>query len=106
MQRQDNRLIRFVLGHALIGVLGGVAFALALVWLNLGGLRELVLASDVGFLALSIMLVFFGITFGSVQVGMALMLKRDWDDDEHAPPRKTAPHGANAIMVAVARSRV
>lgn len=82
-------LTRFVLRHAAIGMGAAVVFVIFLLLANVGGIGSLVARTEGGALAAVVMTVFFGITFGSVQVGFALML-RSWDEDGsdggHRPP--------------------
>jgi len=65
--------IRFLLKHAAIGGAAGVAFVALLLAFDVVGLRHLVLNTSEGFVALAVMTVLFVITFGSVQMGRAIM---------------------------------
>lgn len=65
--------IKFLLRHAAIGCAAAVTFAGILFWLNVGNLRHLVLNTAEGPLAFGVMTVLFAITFGSVQMGIAVM---------------------------------
>lgn len=87
---RNTSLIKFCVGHAAFGV--GIAFGLIGLMLafDVANLWTLVMANDMGFVALAIMTVFFSITFGSVQIGIALMT-RQWDDDGSRPRRMTMP---------------
>jgi hypothetical protein len=72
-QRDGYELVRFLLVNAAIGVGAAVvmvALALAADFMNLW---TLVSNNDAGPLALAVMTVFFSITFGSAQMGFALM---------------------------------
>ena len=71
--------IRFLLKHAAIGAVAGVAFVGLLLAFDVVGLRHLVLNTSEGFIALTVMTMLFVITFGSVQMGRAIMsLGRDY----------------------------
>lgn len=70
----DYRLTKFVLGHCALGAAIGVGFVALLLWFDIGNLGSLIFASDVPWLATSVLAAFFAITFGSVQVGIAVML--------------------------------
>ncbi|WP_108659776.1 hypothetical protein [Acuticoccus kandeliae] len=75
--------LRFLITHAAIGVAGAVAMVglcLATDFLNLW---TLVSSSDAGPLAVAVMTVFFAITFASVQMGFAIMLRAE----DNGPPR-------------------
>ena len=70
-------LNKFLLRHAAIGF--GVAFLVVglILWTDLAGLRTLILGSEVGLLALGILTFFMGLTFGSAQMGFAIMSRGD-----------------------------
>ena len=71
--------IRFLLKHAAIGAVAGVAFVGLLLAFDVVGLRHVVLNTSEGFIALTVMTMLFVITFGSVQMGRAIMsLGRDY----------------------------
>ncbi|WP_371348117.1 hypothetical protein [Ancylobacter sp. IITR112] len=85
-------LVRFLLRHALIGVGLGALFVGTLVLLDVGRLGTLVGQSASGVIALVILTFAVGITFGSVQMGFAIMLMGE--DEEKAGPggkRRRAP---------------
>jgi hypothetical protein len=65
--------VRFLIGHCAAGVLAGWATVGGLLWLNTTGLRDLVMTSDLFPLPLVMLLASFGITFGSVAMGSAIM---------------------------------
>lgn len=68
------KLLQFLLVHAVIGF--GVAglFVSALILLDIGGFATLVSRSDIAPLAVSVLTFFLGLTFASVQMGVAVML--------------------------------
>lgn len=72
--------IRFLLKHAAIGGVAGVAFVALLLAFDVVGLRQLVLNTAEGFVALAVMTMLFVITFGSVQMGRAIMSLGRADD--------------------------
>ncbi len=78
--RQDTRLIRFLLNHALTGVVVAAMVVYGIVRLDLFGIGSLVAATAQGPLAL--LLLFFGlaVTFASLAMGTAIfLLPRDED---------------------------
>jgi protein-S-isoprenylcysteine O-methyltransferase Ste14 len=90
--------IRFLMGHAIIGSLAGLAFTGILFGMDVANLRHLVLNTAGGWLALVVMGVLFAITFGSVQMGRAIMAlerKRDTDVDDGGP------RGGQAIPILI-----
>jgi len=103
------QLVRFLLIHAAIGFALAFVFVGALVAFDTGGLRTLMMSSDVGFVAFLLLVFLNGLTFGSVQIGVAVMLlgeengghggggehlwNRTWAQVRAwlAPPRKCVP---------------
>jgi len=75
------QLVRFLLVHAAIGF--GLAFVFVgmLVAFDTGGLRTLMMSSDIGFVAFLLLVFLNGLTFGSVQIGVAVMLLGEEDGD-------------------------
>jgi hypothetical protein len=69
-----NPALRLVLGHALLGSLLGLAFAVALVATDAHGLGTLMRGSDTGVLAFLLLAGGFVVTFGSLVAGGAVML--------------------------------
>jgi hypothetical protein len=65
--------VAFLIRHCVAGMLAGWTAVGGLLWLNTTGLRDLVMASDLFPLPLLMLLAFFGITFGSLALGSAIM---------------------------------
>lgn len=95
-------LVRFLLRHALIGVGLGALFVGALVLLDVGRLGTLAGQSASGLVALTVLTCAVGITFGSVQMGFAIMLMSEDEDT----PRKGRPARTGNRLVKLARVRV
>ncbi|HHZ10071.1 MAG TPA: hypothetical protein GX405_14975 [Rhizobiales bacterium] len=75
------KLIRFVLVNSLIGVAIGWLVAAGLIWFNVGGFGELVMRSSQRGVALFILAMSFGVTFGFAFLATAvILLPRDKDD--------------------------
>ncbi len=74
--------IKFLLTHALFGALAAQCFVALLLVLNVANLQHLIFASPDGVIALIMLSVFFTITFGSVQIGRAVMALSSEDDDD------------------------
>lgn len=77
-------LVRFMISHAAVGFLLAIVFVGLLLAIDISGLRTLMLSSDKGGLALFLLTFFCGLTFASVQMGIAVMMS---GDDEARPPR-------------------
>jgi tetrahydromethanopterin S-methyltransferase subunit E len=65
--------VAFLIRHGVAGVIAGWVAVGALLSLDVGGLGRLVMTSDLFPLPLLMLLAFFGITFGSVALGSAIM---------------------------------
>jgi hypothetical protein len=65
--------VRFLLGHAAIGILVGWLFVAAVVALDIAGLRGLILRGSDGALALALLTFGVSVTFGSAAMGAAVM---------------------------------
>ncbi|ABD56326.1 hypothetical protein [Jannaschia sp. CCS1] len=72
--------IKMILRHAIYGGVIAVAFVGALLWMNVGNLWHLVTHTAEGPLALIVLTVLCWITFGSVQIGIRIMMMASDDD--------------------------
>jgi hypothetical protein len=75
-------LVKFMLRHALIGYAVAVVFVGAILALDVGGLATLVMTSSFGLLAVALLTFFTGLTFASLQMGMAVMSLKSEDEDQ------------------------
>jgi len=73
--------IRMILKHAAIGFGISAGFTAMILAFNIGNLWHLVTNTAEGPIAVIMLLVFGTITFGSVQIGYAIMTMTDADDD-------------------------
>lgn len=64
---------RYILLPGLAGVLAGQVAVAALLWLDVGALRTMILASPQGWVAVLLLCAGFAITFGSAAIGGAVM---------------------------------
>ena len=86
--------IAFILRHALIGFALAVVFVGLLLVFDVAGLWHLVTHTAEGPIALVMLVVFFAITFGAVQIGYQIMMlgdDHDDDDDDHGGLRQPIP---------------
>lgn len=81
-------LVRFLVRHALIGIGLAVVFVGTLTAFDVFHLRSLFLGSADGILALVVLTLGVGVTFGSVQMGFAVMLMDDDDEPPHGGKRQ------------------
>ena len=83
--------IRFILKHAAIGFGISAGFAALLLWLNIGNLWHLVTNTSEGPIAVVMLVIFGGITFGSAQVGFKIMTMGEEEDDDDSGKRDALP---------------
>ncbi|MCB1508173.1 MAG: hypothetical protein KDI98_05295 [Hyphomicrobiaceae bacterium] len=69
----NTRLVRYLVINAGIGMTAGWSIAGLGVAFNIFGMRDLALTTDVGIVAAFMIFFIFGTTFGSMQMGMAVM---------------------------------
>jgi hypothetical protein len=72
-------LLRFMAVHCATGIAIGWSLMLGLVWLDVSGLGTRLAASPDGGLAMTLLAVFFAITFGGAGIGIAVM-NLPWED--------------------------
>ncbi|WP_018997810.1 hypothetical protein [Hirschia maritima] len=85
---KDNtaKNIRWLAGKALSGFLFSIFFVSALLIFNIANLRDLIFASDDKWIALFILTFFLGLTFASIQMGIAIWSRFSKDDDDNDKP--------------------
>ena len=77
----DWRLTKFLVTHALIGILGGAVISVALVWNNVAGLGDLIGRSDAGVVAMILLTFGFALTFGQASIATAVLFKAEERDE-------------------------
>jgi hypothetical protein len=73
-------LIRYVMPHLLAGCGGGAVASGLVVGTNLGSLRDLIMHTDGGWMAVALMTFGFMVTFGSAAIGHAIIRLGDDHD--------------------------
>lgn len=81
------KLIRFLAFHAAIGFALALAFVVALLGFNVMNMRDLIMTSEVKWVAILALTILMTITFASVQMGVAIMCM-PYDDTENGPPER------------------
>lgn len=77
----DWRLTKFLATHALIGIVAGVVISFALIWHNIAGLGDLIARSDMKFIAITLLVFGFALTFGQASVATAVLFKAEERDE-------------------------
>jgi hypothetical protein len=67
------KLVRLYIQSVARGFLISAVFTGGLLWLDVAGLGHLVMASDIGWIAVAMLLVFNGIVFSAVQFALRVM---------------------------------
>lgn len=83
-------LLRFLVRHAIIGFSAAALLVAALIATDTAGFGRVIRESDNGLLAAGLVVYFLGLTFSSVQIGIALMTGQATPDDDR-PVRKQSP---------------
>ena len=84
------KLVSFLLRHAAFGfMLAILAVGLMMIG-DFAALRTLIMASDVGWLALFMLTFFLGLTLASVQMGVAIVLLDESPGNDGRPRRSRA----------------
>jgi len=78
------KLVSFYIRNILIGFAAALVFVGLLLGLNIANLRHLIMGSDMGFVAVVMLIVFNTIVFGAVQFGIAIMAMADDDDNSNS----------------------
>lgn len=98
-------LVRMLINHALIGFGIAAIFVAGLIWFDMGGLGTLILSSDSGWLALFMLTFFLGLTFGSAQMGFAIM-SGDWDGKDSGRRGKRQRVQLHSLKLAAVKVRL
>jgi hypothetical protein len=90
-------LVRLYIRQCVIGFAIAAAFVAALIGFDVAHLRHLVLASDIGLLAVALLVLFNGIVFAGVQFALAVMGMQDRPE----PPEGGMRDPSDAVPVPV-----
>lgn len=81
---RDRPILRLFLVNWALGIALGWVFAAAVLWADIGGLRTLIMASDIAIPALALLFGGFSITCGGVVCASAIMRVPLQDNDKGA----------------------
>lgn len=73
-------LIRLYIRSVLVGFGVSAVFTAALMWWDVAGIGHLILGSDIGWIAVAMMVFFNGIVFSAVQFAVKIMAMADDSD--------------------------
>lgn len=90
------RLLRFLLLHAVVGFTLATLFIIALLWADPGGVAQVLRRAPGHPWPVLLLWFFSGLTFGSVQIGVATMLLEERPEQ---PPQD--PPGGLRVPVAI-----
>ncbi|CAH0298668.1 hypothetical protein [Roseomonas sp. CECT 9278] len=94
--------IRFMLLHGLVGFGLAAMFVGAVLWADPGGVGRLILREG-GAPVVALLWFFTGLTFGSVQIGAAVMLLGGQDDAPRGGRRQRLPPALVPVRLAARR---
>ncbi len=77
----DWRLTKFLVTHALIGIVAGAVTSFALIWYNIADLGDLIARSDMKIIAVVLLVFGFALTFGQASVATAVLFKAEERDE-------------------------
>jgi len=77
------KLVRLYINSIAIGFALSCGFVVALVAMDVAGLRGLILGSEIGWVAAAMMVVFNGVIFSGAQFGFAVMRMAEEGDGPH-----------------------
>lgn len=96
--------VRFMVLHGLVGFGVAALFVAAVLWSDPGGVGRLILREG-GIPVIALLWFFTGLTFGSVQIGAAVMLRDGRDDAPRGGRREPVPPSAVPVPIAVRTRR-
>ena len=75
------KLVRLYIQSVVLGFVVSAGFTAGLLWLDVAGIGHLILASDIGWVAVVMLVIFNGIVFSAVQFAFRVMGMADPGDD-------------------------
>lgn len=74
-------LVRLYIQSVALGFVLSTVFTAGLLWLDVAGIGHLILSSDIGWVAVAMLVVFNGIVFSAVQFAFRVMAMAEPGDD-------------------------
>ena len=94
-------LVRLYIKNIFIGFGLALTFVGLLLWFNVANLWHLISTSDIGYIAIALLVVFNTIVFAGVQFGIAIMRMAEPEDGSGGGKRDAIPSVEAAQMVAI-----
>lgn len=94
-------LVRLYIRNVFFGLGLSLAFVGLLLWFNVANLWHLISTSDVGFIAVALLVVFNTVVFSGVQFAIAIMRMAEPEDGPGGGKRDGVPTDMAAQMIAV-----
>ena len=96
-------LVRLYIRNVFVGFGLAVTFVGLLMWFNVANLWHLISTSDIGYIAVALLVVFNTVVFSGVQFGISIMRMAEEDETPGGGKRDAIPAGLEktAQMVAV-----
>jgi hypothetical protein len=96
-------LVKFLAVHLAVGIGAGWTVLGLMFWIDVGGMRSLIVNSGDTVVAVAMLAIFFALTFGSLAMGTGIMGLGRGPSAEHNP-RREPPRGGLQRAAAVANS--
>jgi hypothetical protein len=97
-------LVKFLAVHLAVGIGAGWTVLGLMFWIDVGGMRSLIVNSGDAVVAVAMLAIFFALTFGSLAMGTGIMgLGRGPSAEDN--PRREPPRGGLQRAAVVAKSR-
>lgn len=98
------QVIWFLVAHALLGFAIAAVFVGLLLAFDVASLRSLVMGSDVGLMAVLLLIVFLGQSFAGLQIAFAVWLTASDEDDDDEGGGSGLPEPVDQLLLAPVRS--
>jgi len=92
MEVQMPKLVRLYVQSVALGFVISAGFTAGLIWVDVAGIGHLILGSDIGWIAVAMLVVFNGIVFSAVQFAFRVMAMAEVDE---------GPKGGHGALVPV-----
>lgn len=99
------QLVRLYIQSVALGFVLSALFTGGILWLDIAGVGHLILASDIGWIAVAMLVIFNGIVFSAVQFAFRIMGMAESDEPPQGGRGVREPVLVPAVAPAVSRPR-